>query len=129
MPRSDSVVWPGTRLVSGLGRARQKYVFVPYRELAYVRSTEARKHGNRSTTDHRSRSMEAQKYHGSMEAQKHGSTEAQRNGTTEARKHGSTEARSKDGGCQNGTCTGTSETSNSCQPWMVTKWGACSVGI
>ncbi len=26
----------GTRLASGLGRARQKYVFVPYRELAYV---------------------------------------------------------------------------------------------
>ena len=25
-----------TRLASGLGRARQKYVFVPYRELAYV---------------------------------------------------------------------------------------------
>ncbi len=28
----------GTRLASGLGRARQKYVFVPYRELAYVSS-------------------------------------------------------------------------------------------
>ncbi len=26
----------GTRLASGLSRARQKYVFVPYRELAYV---------------------------------------------------------------------------------------------
>ncbi len=28
----------GTRLASGLSRAHQKYVFVPYRELAYVRS-------------------------------------------------------------------------------------------
>jgi hypothetical protein len=27
----------GTRLASGLSRARQKYVFVPYRELAYVK--------------------------------------------------------------------------------------------
>ncbi len=27
----------GTRLASGLGRAREKYVFVPYRELAYVK--------------------------------------------------------------------------------------------
>ncbi len=27
----------GTRLASGLGRACQKYIFVPYRELAYVR--------------------------------------------------------------------------------------------
>jgi hypothetical protein len=37
MPRSDfNSLALGTRLASGLGRARQKYVFVPYRELAYV---------------------------------------------------------------------------------------------
>jgi len=37
MPRSDSSSLAlGTRLVSGLSRARQKYVFVPYRELAYI---------------------------------------------------------------------------------------------
>jgi hypothetical protein len=32
------VVWPlGTRLASDLGRARQKYLSVPYGELAYVK--------------------------------------------------------------------------------------------
>jgi len=37
MPRSDSSSLAlDTRLASGLSRARQKYVFVPYRELAYV---------------------------------------------------------------------------------------------
>jgi hypothetical protein len=37
MPRSDfNGLALGTRLASGLGRARQKYVFVPYRDLAYV---------------------------------------------------------------------------------------------
>jgi len=37
MPRSDSSSLAlGTRLASGLSRARQKYVFVPYRELAYI---------------------------------------------------------------------------------------------
>ncbi len=37
MPRSDfNSLALGTRLASGLGRGRQKYVFVPYRELAYV---------------------------------------------------------------------------------------------
>ena len=37
MPRSDfNSLALGTRLASGLGRACQKYVFVPYRELAYV---------------------------------------------------------------------------------------------
>ncbi len=37
MPRSDfNSLALGTRQASGLGRARQKYVFVPYRELAYV---------------------------------------------------------------------------------------------
>jgi hypothetical protein len=38
MPRSDfNRLALGTRLASGLGRARQKYVFVPYGELAYVK--------------------------------------------------------------------------------------------
>ncbi len=38
MPRSDlNSLALGTRLASGLGRARQKYVFVSYRELAYVK--------------------------------------------------------------------------------------------
>jgi hypothetical protein len=37
MPRSDfNSLALGTRLASGLGRSRQKYVFVPYRDLAYV---------------------------------------------------------------------------------------------
>ena len=37
MPRSDSSSLAlGTRLASGLSRVCQKYVFVPYRELAYV---------------------------------------------------------------------------------------------
>jgi hypothetical protein len=37
MPRSDfNGLALGTRLASGLGRARQKYVFVPYRDLAYA---------------------------------------------------------------------------------------------
>jgi len=37
MPRSDSSSLAlGTRLASGLSQARPKYVFVPYRELAYV---------------------------------------------------------------------------------------------
>ncbi len=37
MPRPDfNSLALGTRLASGLGRAHQKYVFVPYRELAYV---------------------------------------------------------------------------------------------
>ena len=37
MPRSDlNGLALGTRLASGLSWARQKYVFVPYRELAYI---------------------------------------------------------------------------------------------
>ncbi len=37
MPRSDfNSLALGTRWASGLGQALQKYVFVPYRELAYV---------------------------------------------------------------------------------------------
>jgi hypothetical protein len=37
MPRSDfNSLALGTHLASGLGPARQKYVFVPYRDLAYV---------------------------------------------------------------------------------------------
>jgi hypothetical protein len=37
MPRSDlNGLALGTRLASGLGRAHQKYLCVPYRDLAYV---------------------------------------------------------------------------------------------
>ncbi len=42
MPRSDfNSLALVTRRASGLGQARQKYVFVPYRELAYVNAIHA----------------------------------------------------------------------------------------